>query len=950
MEPFEIAIFLFGASLLAIPIATIWLVFKVWELTANIKSLQRRMEDVETGQLTAPTPRQVLPPEPQRLAPEPLPAPVAPETPPEPEAPPEPETPQEVPVEPQPEPVLEEPVAEEPVAEEPVDEVVEAESPQAPLAAKPSKFNPRFEKPPGSQTPEAEAPAQPNPPREPQPEQRQRPVPPAKQPEAPQGPGLINILQENVLAVIGVLVIFVGLAALIRYGASEGWFSFPIEFRLAGIAAFGIAGTAIGWWQRNTRRAFGLSLQGGGVGVLLMTTFAAFRFYELLDPTLALGMAIILVTALGIMAVAQNASGLAVLAILAGFASPLLISTGSGNHVALFSYYAVLNFSIFGMSWWRSWKWLNLLGFFFTYGIGLLWGGLEYSDEKLMSTIPFVAVFYAFFLAIPIFNARKETDRSSLGFADMVVVFGNPLFAYLSVTLLILEQLPLAWIAFGVALLNMVLGAVLLRLQDYRGLGMAHAAIALTFATLAVPLAFSAQTTVAIFAIEGAILIWLGLKNNIGWQRLVGGLLKILAAIFYIFVNTDISDPAIFNPAFMSGLVLALAGFATALFHRRREDSTDSVLFVWGLFWWVVTGLREINEFVHFSDHYDAWLVFAALTMGSLASFHKYFASQLLRLAVVVGFACGALALPKIEEFGHVFSGWGPGAWAIWGTLAMCSLYSLRDHKGLTVPTIHAIWVLVVGVVVSSFANHTVGELGLATGWEAAAGVVPWLVLVGLTSFAPRVIFWPTLGFERWRPFLMAMLQAVVLVLWLILLTHPGDSGLTWIPLVNPVELVLLTILAMFIAWFKSGLVEEDLRGMMRTGISLVSLVSLTNVTLRAVHQYTDAPWSFELWDNATAQMSLTVVWSLFGMGHWIAGSKRGDRGMWKVGAILIGLVLVKLIVVDRTHLGDLMGIGSFIAFGLLCLVVGYLAPAPVAKDAVLKSSPDESQNAGDQP
>src|SRR5690606_9832033 len=107
--------------------------------------------------------------------------------------------------------------------------------------------------------------------------------------------------------------------------------------------------------------------------------------------------------------------------------------------------------------------------------------------------------------------------------------------------------------------------------------------------------------------------------------------------------------------------------------------------------------------------------------------------------------------------------------------------------------------------------------------------------------------------------------------------------------------------------------------------------VSLTNVTLRAVHQYTDAPWSFELWDNATAQMSLTVVWSLFGMGHWIAGSKRGDRGMWKVGAILIGLVLVKLIVVDRTHLGDLMGIGSFIAFGLLCLVVGYLAPAPVA-------------------
>jgi len=39
--------------------------------------------------------------------------------------------------------------------------------------------------------------------------------------------------------------------------------------------------------------------------------------------------------------------------------------------------------------------------------------------------------------------------------------------------------------------------------------------------------------------------------------------------------------------------------------------------------------------------------------------------------------------------------------------------------------------------------------------------------------------------------------------------------------------------------------------------------------------------------------------------------------------------VLAKLLLVDRGNLGDLLGIGAFIAYGLLCTLVGWLAPAP---------------------
>ena len=39
-----------------------------------------------------------------------------------------------------------------------------------------------------------------------------------------------------------------------------------------------------------------------------------------------------------------------------GFAAPLLVSTGSGNHVALFGYYLVLDLGIAAVAWYRTWR------------------------------------------------------------------------------------------------------------------------------------------------------------------------------------------------------------------------------------------------------------------------------------------------------------------------------------------------------------------------------------------------------------------------------------------------------------------------------------------------------------------------------------------------------------------------------------------------------------------
>jgi len=71
------------------------------------------------------------------------------------------------------------------------------------------------------------------------------------------------------------------------------------------------------------------------------------------------------------------------------------------------------------------------------------------------------------------------------------------------------------------------------------------------------------------------------------------------------------------------------------------------------------------------------------------------------------------------------------------------------------------------------------------------------------------------------------------------------------------------------------------------------------------------------------------VVAGLIDNSSWILGSRRRNRHIWLGGAVLMGIVLLKLAFVDRTYMGNMPGIVSCIAVGLLLVGVGYIAPQP---------------------
>jgi uncharacterized membrane protein len=103
----------------------------------------------------------------------------------------------------------------------------------------------------------------------------------------------------------------------------------------------------------------------------------------------------------------------------------------------------------------------------------------------------------------------------------------------------------------------------------------------------------------------------------------------------------------------------------------------------------------------------------------------------------------------------------------------------------------------------------------------------------------------------------------------------------------------------------------------------------LTMSVLRACHHLADLPWSPSLLGETLVQTSLTVAWCLAGVTTWILGSRRRDRPLWWLGAALLGVVLVKLLLVDRQFVGNITGIVSFVVVGLLLIAVGRIAPTP---------------------
>jgi len=411
-----------------------------------------------------------------------------------------------------------------------------------------------------------------------------KPVAPPKPPAPPTPPRWLLAAKDwfltgNPVAKIGLVILFIGVAFLLKYVAAT--VVVPIELRLAGVVLADLALLGWGWRLRTSRREIGLPVQGTAIAILMLVIFGAFQRYGLLPAGFAFALLVALTVFTCILALLQDAVWLAVFGIVGGFACPLLVSTGQGNHIALFSYYALLNAGVFALAVRRSWRALNLLGFAFTFVVGAAWGGLRYTPDNYLSAQGFLLLFFLFYVGIALAYARRQQTRLK-DYVDATLVLGTPLLAF-GLQVGLVKDKP-----FGLALWALALGGFYLALaivlwrrgrERWRVLVESFMSLGVVFGTLAIPFALDARWTSGAWAVEGAGFVWIGLKRGQRRTWLFGMLLQLGAWLSFGGAAFRLDPAAALSSNLWLGfVVLAFSAFVLATGLRRHAGGEAPVV------------------------------------------------------------------------------------------------------------------------------------------------------------------------------------------------------------------------------------------------------------------------------------------------------------------------------------------------------------------------------------
>jgi len=750
------------------------------------------------------------------------------------------------------------------------------------------------------------------------------------------------LLGGNTVARVGVVVLFFGVAFFLKYAVDRGWL--PIEVRLMAAALGGLVLIALGWRLRVKRQNYALVLQGGGIGIVYLTVFAAVSLYELVPATPGLVLMVVLVVLSSALAVLQDARSLAVLAAVGGFLAPVLISRG-GSHITLFSYYAILDAGILAIAWFKAWRELNLIGFVFTFVIGTMWGYQYYQPAYFASTEPFLILFFVFYVAVPVLFALRQPPNLK-GYVDGSLIFGVPLVAFgLQSTLVRDFEYGLAISALGMGLFYVTLATVLWqkKQESLRMLTEVFIALAVAFGTVAIPLAVDGRWTGAAWALEGAALVWVGVRQQRWLARIFGVLVQIGAGVAFLTETlAPKADVPILNSFYLSALMVSVAGLFTAMylfrFGKQREPAaqTSTVMLIWGLLWWFGAGGNEIWLHVEAIYHKVASLVFVALSLAAIAYLRRRLAwSDLaqvipLLLPVMVIIAVFMYVDPRVS---YPFAHWGLLAWFMSFVIQYWLLRRFEAEWQTTVTQywhLGTFWLLVFILTWEAvwLIHQAVPE---AITWRYVMwAIVPTVVIVLLPVLRTK-LDWPLQRYAM--PYYGPGLALLILGVagWTVYAClQPGDPApLTYLPIINPLELTQLFVLLATFTWLQHNYLALSEQARWYSWYAVAFLV-LNGIIARATHVYADVPFALPtLWASATYQTAVSITWTLAALLIMVSATRMKQRTAWVIGATLLGAVVIKLFLVDLADIGTIARIVSFIVVGLLILLIGYLSPLP---------------------
>ncbi len=442
-------------------------------------------------------------------------------------------------------------------------------------------------------------------------------IPPPPQPGFfERHPDLEKFIGENLINKIGIAILVLAIGFFVKYAIDQQWIG-P-----AGRVAIGILCGAIlivfAHRMHKNYKAFSSVLVGGGLAIFYFTIALAYHQFQLFSQPISFAILVVITAFSVVLSILYDRQELAIISLLGGFATPFLVSNGSGDYKTLFTYLLILNIGLLIIAYKKAWRLLNILCFASTVILFASWL-ISLNDSTPFTTYRngflFATGFYLLYFAINIANNIKENKKFiASDFAILLINTSLYFAAGLYLLTLMNAELYRGLFTASMGLFNLAITYILFRKQKIdRNILYLLIGLTLSFISLTAPIQLHGHYITMFWASETVLLYWLYQRSQIkliAFSSLIvwcAMLLSLLIDWDQLYAAADIEFRIIFNKGFITGIYTAVASYLLFALKRKPDalhapDWIAANTFrVTALLIFFFAGILEINhQFYHY--------------------------------------------------------------------------------------------------------------------------------------------------------------------------------------------------------------------------------------------------------------------------------------------------------------------------------------------------------------
>jgi uncharacterized membrane protein len=544
-------------------------------------------------------------------------------------------------------------------------------------------------------------------------------------------------------------------------------------------------------------------------------------------------------------------------------------------------------------------------------------------------------------------------ESHSFAAADIILLHLNGLAAYGGAYLLIepVRATANAPLAAGLAVINGILGYVTLGRRREEALH--FLALAFTLLTIAVALQFEGAWITSAWAAEGAVVIWLGLRERREWLR-AGGLVLFAVAIARL-IALQFSDPPVGQVLLLNGraasgtFVIALTYLLTFV-HRRIADparrSTETgiglvtaKLLLLALATSEIVGywmLHTPPPFEPTSQVVDASLIIGALTMWlGLARRQEWIRGVGGAISAIAAFALLSIQLEAAPR-GYVTLLNGRAATGLFAVSMLYGLAVLHRRIGAhlkELPTNVAVLITTASLLSLSLLTSEIDAFWAARGaadvWSIAREGLQAIAWAGVGGF----LIWRGLSSQRtWIRAIGGALLAVAILR--LLRAQFADASPSYVVIANARVIASVFVVALLYGLarlYQAAGETLDTRYAPQTILWLIAnALTLTLLTSEIaaywhVHDISHVSTFASADSHFAREMMLSITWALYATLLIVVGLKKRYAPIRYFAMTVFVITIVKVFAIDLAELDRIYRVLSVVGLGVTLLVTSYL-------------------------